>query len=1745
MIHEKLDGLMTPMEKMARVSMAGLAAATSPQTAPSGAISLDNADGTRTIIGEVSNGEDNPSYTMATHVGDTTPPGIPTGITATSRSGVVVVEWDGTLAGGIPDDFFCIRIYLDGEELGALSEAGSVASATLESGTTHSVTATSEDDCCLPDGTPAHNVSEPTTAITVTVDDDVAAVAEAVEEAREIADAAKSEADAHAAIIPVIQQDIADFKDEVEADYYTKTDVDEVTGAITSEMRASYRDSIARNLSPFYAHDFQDVYNATSNPDGYWTETPANATQLTDGWAHITLPNASGTGTMYSRTYVRPMASVPDNATLLIEVENLVTNVTSTTTKPRLWFNPNMSSSQMGGAIPYLMEDGVYRVALTKNSNLSPTHFARWWWGIENGGTAEFDARISVYEGTYDGPFKPYVTQQDELGRTYVETAKYTVDQTGVTARLDANYQAIETVSGDLEDYKDANDAAVAAIQSQVDGQIEAWYYSVEPTLQNEPAVNWTTEELRERHRGDIYYDITTGHSWRWMKDGSTWQWQAIPDSDAAAALAEAQAALAKAGEKRRIFTSTPVAPYDVNDLWLRSFTETIEVGGEQQTSTGPEIWYSTQLRTGDGTPNGSYHESDWQRWIRRTVDYSQYANYEFQTDHALSQLGDSLETTQGDVTAVTERVSTVEQDAASWKAEVKRTYATKSSTQPNLSPFFAHDLTDIYNATDNPDGYFWNDQASSPELGVVGTQLSDGWMHYELDNSARTNYACVYPYQRPIASLKPSTGYTLLIELRNMVTDAPYSSSFRITSQHDDATRISQTVNPNGYDDIYLARGGTFCKALATKPDMSAATLFCRQYIALAAGLKASFDLRLSLYETVSPELLLDTNAPTLTKVDGPFDRYLSDASNTQVEMTYGAISDPPEELGSDARYGFIADYDGSYNGYRGRSLAFYSGSTSGDARPTFMQGGKQYQATWWARVVSGTAYGRAYFINNGTNNAKQPTGDTALPYTSEWRRYTVSIRPVNPSYARAYFTAAFAANKAGKVELCGFSLQEMDATFKPYVTGQDDLSKTYATNASLTLTDSRIRSDVASTYQSKADMSSYYTKTEVEQRDDAITSTVMSRVDGIQALGENLLNDVVNPYLVTSLGRNGWQVASGGNGTGSVEDVTDSPQTGVTKSLRITGNTSGHRDFGQFVPLVGGETYTFTAWVRSLSGTVNALLRMWDSKAEASKTISVGAEWQRISVSMTPTAAASNIRMLMGINGAGGIEYLAPVLVQANTSYVMQSTFEQTTEGMDGRITTARAMAGWYGTCSTAAATAAKVVTVVGLTELVDGTQITIRCSTASTTSVPTINVNGLGAKAVWHAGAVTATSNELRWGTGAEITLLYDGTKFTTVGQPKSYATSCSTAAATAAKAATATGFVLCKGATVALQMTNANTANNTTLNVSATGGYEIYLNGARQTTANAADTTWAAGGNVTFCFDGRYWRMGEGSAIAKANAEATLRETLIRQYSGGVLAGYVGNTLAALVNAAGSFDVVSTTWSGGEPTVTGTLASFASNLIELGKSNVSAIIEFCADKLHMAFSGNTGRIASEDGVRMTAGTYDLYASTQASVMVHTKADYEDESGTYQLGDGTDKNRIVLASDTVVMLPTGYSMDYGTKGFSTLDLVRFLPQLRLETYGAWVGTTFDPTEHQLVMLTGTAVQSTVEMTISYGMTFVGVKTVICAGGDDTGLGGSQLVVADSVTTTGFKPRKLNGSAGLWRCNWMAIGWVNAAQG
>lgn len=122
-------------------------------------------------------------------------------------------------------------------------------------------------------------------------------------------------------------------------------------------------------------------------------------------------------------------------------------------------------------------------------------------------------------------------------------------------------------------------------LQNQIDGAIETWFYDGVPTLSNAPAIGWATDNDKKTHLGDLYYDNKTGKAYRFAKDGSTYEWIIITDTeltkalkdssqalkDAAAADKKANGAQATANTKRRIFGSQPVPPYDVNDMWVNA----------------------------------------------------------------------------------------------------------------------------------------------------------------------------------------------------------------------------------------------------------------------------------------------------------------------------------------------------------------------------------------------------------------------------------------------------------------------------------------------------------------------------------------------------------------------------------------------------------------------------------------------------------------------------------------------------------------------------------------------------------------------------------------------------------------------------------------------------------------------------------------------------------------------------------------------------------------------------------------------------------------------------------------------------------------------------------------------------------------------------------------------------------------------------------------------------------------------
>ena len=85
-------------------------------------------------------------------------------------------------------------------------------------------------------------------------------------------------------------------------------------------------------------------------------------------------------------------------------------------------------------------------------------------------------------------------------------------------------------------------------------------------------------------------------------------------------------------------------------------------------------------------------------------------------------------------------------------------------------------------------------------------------------------------------------------------------------------------------------------------------------------------------------------------------------------------------------------------------------------------------------------------------------------------------------------------------------------------------------------------------------------------------------------------------------------------------------------------------------------------------------------------------------------------------------------------------------------------------YGTCATAAATAAKVVTLSDFSELVTGVTIHVKFTYSNTASNATLNVNSTGAKPLCSHGTTrVGTTEKTSWNAGAVVSLTYDGTSW----------------------------------------------------------------------------------------------------------------------------------------------------------------------------------------------------------------------------------------------------------------------------------------------------------------------------------------------------------------------------------------------
>lgn len=207
-------------------------------------------------------------------------------------------------------------------------------------------------------------------------------------------------------------------------------------------------------------------------------------------------------------------------------------------------------------------------------------------------------------------------TEANFYGKTYIgdKGQNSYINFNPVTATLDIKgnlrvqngalvSDLIAGLNENMNEYVKSLTDSINELQDQFDGQIISWFNTYDPTTTNKPASEWTTDALKQEHANDTFTNISTGNSYKWVKNAEgQWEWQIIGDSAASKALLLAAQAQDTADGKRRVFITQPTPPYDQGDLWV-------------QGSNG-DILNCILARQ-----SGSFNSSDWVKSSKYTDD--------------------------------------------------------------------------------------------------------------------------------------------------------------------------------------------------------------------------------------------------------------------------------------------------------------------------------------------------------------------------------------------------------------------------------------------------------------------------------------------------------------------------------------------------------------------------------------------------------------------------------------------------------------------------------------------------------------------------------------------------------------------------------------------------------------------------------------------------------------------------------------------------------------------------------------------------------------------------------------------------------------------------------------------------------------------------------------------------------------------------------------------------------------------
>jgi hypothetical protein len=328
--------------------------------------------------------------------------------------------------------------------------------------------------------------------------------------------------------------------------------------------------------------------------------------------------------------------------------------------------------------------------------------------------------------------------------KNYIETKISDGDSENKKAILKEVTTSIEAMDGKIT-------LSVSSLEQQLERKSGNWYGNYEPTSGNNPASAWTTDELRQEHERDLFFNTTTGYAYQYQKnDSNEYGWVRVKDKDIEAAQSTAESALSKIEVQEGLITAE-VSRAKGEEEKLRSaitLTETNILSTVSKTYTTQEMankLYANAVQEGQDA-----------------------------ADQAEKNAKDDTDTKLKNYSTTVEMNSAINQAADSISLEVSKKYATTGQLEEKY--------TDAVKA-----GQTAADQAEKNAKADTDTKLLNYSTTLEMNSAIKQAADSI--------SLEVSKTYTTTVQVEEKYKDAVKAGQTAAADAETNATKAGQTA--------------------------------------------------------------------------------------------------------------------------------------------------------------------------------------------------------------------------------------------------------------------------------------------------------------------------------------------------------------------------------------------------------------------------------------------------------------------------------------------------------------------------------------------------------------------------------------------------------------------------------------------------------------------------------------------------------------------------------------------------------------------------------------------------------------------------------------------------------------------------------------------------------------------------------------------------------------------------------------